>query len=92
LIGIDPTDPAVVPPPGAVPAVPANLSHNITYGRLPRCYGDRVVVCRQCAKEEVWPAERQKWWYEEAKGNINTQAVLCRSCRALERQRKGGKS
>jgi hypothetical protein len=92
LIGIDPTDPAVVPPPGAVPADPANLSHNNTYGRLPRFYVDRVVVCRQCAKEEVWPAERQKWWYEEAKGNINTQAVLCRSCRALERQRKGGKS
>jgi hypothetical protein len=92
LIGIDPTDPAVVPPPGAVLADPANLSHNNTYGRLPRFYVDRVVVCRQCAKEEVWPAERQKWWYEEAKGNINTQAVLCRACRALERQRKGGKA
>ena len=63
-----------------------------TYGRLPRFYVDRLVVCRRCAREEVWPAERQKWWYEEAKGNINTQAVLCRSCRALEKQRKGGKA
>jgi hypothetical protein len=69
-------------------ADPARLSHNNTYGRLPRFYVDRLVVCRNCGTEEVWPAERQKWWYEEAKGNINTQAVLCRSCRAAERERK----
>lgn len=29
--------------------------------------------------EELWPAERQKWWYEVAQGNINTDAILCRS-------------
>ena len=88
LAGIDPTDPAVSPPAGSVLANPAELSHNNTYGRLPRFYIDRAVVCRNCGTEEVWPAERQKWWYEVAKGNINTQAVLCRSCRAAERQRK----
>ena len=88
LAGIDPTDPNASPPAGAVMAEPANLSHNNTYGRLPRFYVDRVVVCRSCGKEEVWVAERQKWWYEEAKGNINTQAVLCHSCRSAERQRK----
>ena len=88
LAGIDPTDPAVSPPAGSVLANLAELSHNNTYGRLPRFYVDRVVVCRNCSTEEVWPAERQKWWYEVAKGNINTQAVQCRSCRAAERQRK----
>lgn len=88
LAGIDPTDPDVTPPVGAVMANATELSHNNTYGRLPRFYVDRVVVCRNCGTEEVWPAERQKWWYEEAKGDINTQAVLCRSCRAAERQRK----
>ena len=88
LANVDPTDPDVSPPAGAVMANPAELGHNNTYGRLPRFYVDRVVVCRHCGTEEVWPAERQKWWYEEAKGNINTQAVLCRSCRAAERQRK----
>jgi len=88
LVGIDPTDPDTSPPLGAVMADPAELTHNNTYGRLPRFYVDRVVVCRNCGTEEVWPAERQKWWYEEAKGNINTQAVLCRSCRAAERERK----
>jgi putative zinc ribbon protein len=88
LAHVDPADPDVEPPAGAVMAEPANLSHNNTYGRLPRFYIDRVVICRQCGKEEVWPAERQKWWYEEAKGNINTQAVLCRSCRSAEKERK----
>jgi hypothetical protein len=88
LAGIDPTDPNAIRPPGALLADPAELSHNNTYGRLPRFYVDRLVVCRDCGAEEVWPAERQKWWYEEAKGDINTQAVLCRSCRAAERARK----
>jgi hypothetical protein len=61
LVGIDPTDPDTPPPPGAVLADPAELTHNNTYGRLPRFYVDRLVVCRDCGTEEVWPAERQKW-------------------------------
>lgn len=69
-------------------ADPLRLSHNNTYDRFPRFYVDKIIECRQCGKEEVWPAERQKWWYEVAKGNINTQAVLCRSCRKLEKERK----
>jgi hypothetical protein len=88
LAGIDPRDPHVAPPPGAVMADPAELAHNNTYGRLPRFYVDRVIQCRQCEVEEVWLAGRQKWWYEVAKGNINTEAVLCRSCRAKEKTRK----
>jgi hypothetical protein len=87
-VGIDTTDPDVVPPPGAVLADEKQLEHNNTYGRLPRFYVDKVVVCRQCATEEVWPAERQKWWHETAKGNINTDAVLCKACRDMEKQRK----
>lgn len=86
--GIDTTDPDVMPPPGAVPADPQELAHNNTYGRLPRFYVDKLVLCRQCGTEEVWPAERQKWWYEVAKGNINTQAVLCRACRDKDKERK----
>jgi hypothetical protein len=85
---VDSCDEQVVPPPGAVTADPTQLVHNNTYGRLPRFYLDRVVVCRQCATEEVWPAERQKWWYEVAKGSINAQAVLCRACRSAEKERK----
>jgi len=64
------------------------LAHNNTCGRLPRFYIDKIIICRQCGTEEVWPAERQKWWYEEAKGDINTTAVLCRACRSHEKRRK----
>lgn len=86
LASIDTRDPSIDPPPGAVLADHAGLAHNNTYGRLPRFYVDRVIVCRQCGAEEVWTAERQKWWYEVAKGHIHSDAVLCRSCRA-ERKR-----
>ncbi len=88
LTGINTTDPDTTLPPGAVLADQKELLHNNTYGRLPRFYIDRVVVCRQCGAEEVWPAERQKWWYEVAKGNINSGAVLCRACRENEKRRK----
>ena len=88
LAGIDPCDEKASPPPGAVMADPVRLSHNNTYGRLPRFYVDKVVECRQCGTEEVWPAERQRWWYEVAKGDINTQAVLCRACRKAEKERR----
>jgi len=87
-VGIDTTDPTATPPPGSVLANEKELQHNNTYGRLPRFYVDKIVACRQCGTEEVWPAERQKWWYEVVKANINTNAVLCRACRQIEKQRK----
>ncbi len=88
LIGVDPFDQNIEPPKGSVMADQKELAHNNTYGPLPRFYIDKIVVCRICGKEEVWPAERQKWWYEVAKGNINTDAVFCRECRDKERVRK----
>ena len=81
---LDTTDPEIEPPPGSVLANHAELSHNNTYSPLPRFYVDQVVVCRNCGAEEVWSANRQKWWYEVAKGNINTLAVLCRKCRGKD--------
>ena len=78
---IDPCNSGSEPPDGAVLVDPAELAHNNTYGALPRFYLDRIVTCRDCAVEEVWPACRQKWWYETAKGDINTVAVYCRGCR-----------
>ena len=88
LADLDPRLPDATLPPGAVLADQSELNHNNTYGRLPRFYVDKVVVCRNCGKEEVWPAERQKWWYEVAKGDINTAAVLCRACRQFEKAEK----
>jgi hypothetical protein len=88
LASVDTRNAEVAPPAGAVPADHAELAHNNTYGLLPHFYVERVVVCRQCGTEEVWPAERQKWWYEVAKGNINTDAVLCRTCREAKKTKR----
>ena len=85
---INPREPAAIPPAGAVMADPTQLAHNNTYGRLPQFYVDKIVVCRDCGTEELWRAERQKWWYEVAKGNINTDAVYCRACRQKMKARK----
>ena len=41
-------------------ADPAAADPQQSYGLLPRFYVDKVVECRVCKKEEVWPAERQK--------------------------------
>lgn len=41
-----------------------------------------------------WPTcgamsqKNKKWWYEVAKGNIYAEAVLCRSCRKADRDRR----
>ncbi|MDY6974547.1 MAG: zinc-ribbon domain containing protein [Thermodesulfobacteriota bacterium] len=88
LASIDTRDPNLRPPPDSVMADHSQLAHNNTYAPLPLFYVDKLVVCRNCGTEEVWPAERQKWWYEVAKGNIFTEAVLCRACRKKEKERK----
>jgi hypothetical protein len=44
-------------------------------------------VCKDCGKHEVWTAKQQKWWYENARGNMWTTATRCRECRAKERAR-----
>ena len=88
MAGINTYDKNLDPPPGAAMADHDELVHNNTYGLLPCYYVDKVVVCRSCGREEVWTAENQKWWYEEAKGNIHAEAVHCRACRDKEKARK----
>ena len=80
-LGVDPRNPDAEPPPGAIVADPGKLSHINTYGYLPKFYIDKVFTCRDCGSEELWTAEQQKWWYEEAKGHIDSFAVRCRACR-----------
>lgn len=75
-------------PPDAVEADPAELAHNNTYGLLPLYYVDLAFTCRDCGSEELWTAKQQKWWYEVAKGNINSTAVRCRACRRREQTRR----
>lgn len=48
-------------------------------------YQDIPFSCVDCGETGVWTAERQKWWYEVAKGNVWTTARRCKSCRAARR-------
>lgn len=68
---------------GMVLADPSGLSHNNTYGALPLFYVDSPFVCKDCGSHEVWTAKQQKWWYEIAKGHIDSKAVRCRPCRKI---------
>lgn len=51
-------------------------------------YRDRLFVCVDCGVQETWTATQQKWWYEVAKGHVETVATRCRPCRVKERARK----
>ena len=68
-------------PTGSVEADHNELIHNNTYGPLPLFYIDKVFTCRDCGSNELWTAKQQKWWYEVAKGHIDSTAVRCRKCR-----------
>lgn len=73
---------------GMVMANPSALGHNNTYGLLPLFYLDLPFICRDCGSHEIWTAKQQKWWYEIAKGHIDSTAVRCRPCRKKEQTRK----
>jgi len=85
---IDTCDKNIKPPVGSVMADHSELEHNNTYGPLPIFYVDKLVICRDCSAKEVWRAEQQKWWYEVAKGNINSEAVKCSACRKNDKETK----
>jgi hypothetical protein len=72
--------------PSAVPADHSKLSHINTYGSLPEFYLDRPFTCRTCGRREIWKARDQKWYYEEAKGHIDAQAVECHACRTAKKR------
>ena len=78
--------------PGQSPCNPDSLAPYNSYGEpaFVTCgfYIDTAFRCIDCGREEVWSATQQKWWYEVAKGNINSKAVKCRSCRNKDRERK----
>ena len=78
--------------PEVAPCNPELLAPSNSYG-VPSFvargyYIDEAFQCSSCAKQEVWRATQQKWWYEVAKGNVESRAKLCNSCRRIERERK----
>jgi hypothetical protein len=79
-------------PPGSVLCDPSLLKPYNSYG-VPLFvargyYLDIEFTCRDCGKHEIWKAAQQKWWYETAKGNVESSAVRCRACRKIEREHK----
>ena len=72
---------------GVVLANHEALKHNNTYF-LPKYYVDVPYRCRDCGSEEIWTAKQQQWWYEVAKGNLNSHAVRCYGCRKKIRDEK----
>ncbi len=81
-----------VDPPGSAPCNPDALAPSGSYGRPPFVargyYLDAPFTCVGCGKQEVWLATQQKWWYEVAKGNVESRAKRCRACRRAERERQ----
>ena len=59
----------------------SKVRHHSLYFKIPSVYRDKKFNCRICDKEGIWTARQQKWWYEEAGGNLETTAVHCRECR-----------
>jgi hypothetical protein len=51
-------------------------------------YIDVPFRCVDCGGEEVWTPAQQKWWYEVAKGFVDSTATRCRLCRRKERERR----
>lgn len=76
-------------PKHAIKADHLQLVHNNTYGLLPLFYMDREFICKDCGSHEIWTAKQQKWWYEMAKGHIDSTAVHCRRCRKKNQEPKG---
>src|SRR5688500_16853067 len=68
-------------PTGSAPCNPALLAPYNSYG-MPKFvergyYVDVLFACRDCFKQEIWRATQQKWWYEVAKGNVESTAARC---------------
>jgi hypothetical protein len=77
---------------GTAPCNPLLLAPSNSYG-VPAFvarghYVDQPFTCVGCRNEEVWRATQQKWWYEVAKGNVESGAIRCRNCRRAERERR----
>lgn len=72
----------------AVKAEHTELIHNNTWSPFPLFYLDKEFTCVDCGSYEIWTAKQQKWWYETAKGHIDSIAVRCRRCRNVIKKQK----
>jgi hypothetical protein len=91
---VRPRDPRQGMPPVSqtAPCNPSLLAPYNSYG-FPKFvrdgyYVDTPFACAHCQKPEIWRATQQKWWFEVAKGHVDTRAKLCNPCRRSERARR----
>jgi hypothetical protein len=75
-----------------VPVNPENLRPTNSHGTpdfVQRGYYVGMPFnCKSCGVAQMWKKTQQKWWYESAKGDVWTVAVLCRPCRRREQARR----
>lgn len=75
-----------------VPVDAARLKPTNSYGQPDFAwrgfYRDIAFRCIDCGAECVWTAQRQRWWYEVAGGDVYSTARRCAHCRDIERRRK----
>jgi len=78
---------SIIPP----DAVGADMTKHADHGSYsPRFwYRDEDFACKDCGIRQVWTAQAQQWWFEVAKGQINSRANRCRSCRQAWRKKSG---
>jgi hypothetical protein len=80
------------PPQRTVPVDESALAPYNSYGLPPFVargfYVDVPFRCAACGRHEIWRAAQQKWWYEVAKGSVESTAKLCRPCRRKEQARR----
>jgi hypothetical protein len=82
-------NPFILPiPDWAIPLNPSEVVYHSAFINLPLYYVDKEFVCKDCSANEIWTARQQKWWYEIAKGSIETTAVRCRPCRNKRKAEK----
>jgi len=72
-------------PSDVILADPAAVVSRSAIPNVPVWYEDKSFKCKQCGRRETWTARQQQWWYEIAKGEIETTAILCRNCRQKKR-------
>ena len=78
---------SIIPPDAVGADMTKHAAHN-SYG--PKFwYRDEEFTCKDCGSREVWTAQAQRWWFEVAKGQINSRANRCRSCRQAWREKTG---
>lgn len=51
-------------------------------------YFDKTHTCTTCSKKYVYTKKEQMFWYEELKFWVQAEAVNCKNCRAIKRDRK----